>query len=81
MRITVDRERCMSAGQCVMTAPDIFTEDEDGLSMVEPGREDDGADPLVREAVFACPVQAISVADDERGVREPHDIRGTRDGR
>ncbi|MEV0526266.1 ferredoxin [Streptomyces sp. NPDC050439] len=63
MRVTVDMERCVGAGMCALTAPSVFTQDDDGFSEVLPGREDGGGDPLVREAVRACPVRAVSVEE------------------
>ncbi|MFE0377070.1 ferredoxin [Streptomyces inhibens] len=64
MRITIDQDVCIGAGQCALTAPEVFTQDDDGFSALLPGREDGAGDPLVREAARACPVQAITVADD-----------------
>ncbi|MEU6328981.1 MULTISPECIES: ferredoxin [unclassified Streptomyces] len=64
MRITIDTDRCIGAGQCALTAPGVFTQDDDGFSALLPGREDGAGDPLVREAARACPVQAIAVTDD-----------------
>ncbi|MFE4594796.1 ferredoxin [Streptomyces laurentii] len=61
MRISVDTGVCIGAGQCALVAPEVFTQDEDGFSMVLPGREEGPVGPLVREAVRACPVQAITV--------------------
>lgn len=59
--IHVEKDRCVGAGMCALTAPGVFTQDDDGLSEVLPGRTDGGGDPLVREAARVCPVQAISV--------------------
>ncbi|MFI1203337.1 ferredoxin (plasmid) [Streptomyces sp. BHT-5-2] len=64
MRITIDTNLCIGAGQCALTAPSVFTQDDDGFSALLPGREDGGGDPMVAEAVRACPVQAISVTED-----------------
>ncbi|BDH13861.1 MULTISPECIES: ferredoxin [Streptomyces] len=64
MRITIDTDICIGAGQCALTAPGVFTQDDDGFSALLPGREDGAGDPLVREAARACPVQAITVTDD-----------------
>ncbi|MEU3989431.1 ferredoxin [Streptomyces platensis] len=65
MRIAIDTDRCIGAGQCALTAPGVFTQDDDGFSALLPGREDGAGDPLVREAARACPVQAIAVTDDQ----------------
>ena len=29
MRVEVDADRCCAAGQCVLTAPEVFDQDED----------------------------------------------------
>ncbi|MFB7941861.1 ferredoxin [Streptomyces sp. NPDC127049] len=64
MHIAIDPDRCMGAGQCALVSPDVFTQDDDGFGAVLPGREDGAGAPLVREAVRACPVRAISLEDD-----------------
>ncbi|GAA2771794.1 ferredoxin [Streptomyces lavendulae subsp. lavendulae] len=64
MRISLDQDRCIGAGQCALTAPQVFTQDDDGMGEVLPGREDGHGSPLVREAARACPVSAITVAED-----------------
>lgn len=64
--ISIDRDVCIGAGQCALTAPGVFTQDDDGYSEVLPGKEDGGGDPLVREAARACPVSAITIS--EKGV-------------
>lgn len=61
VNVHVDRDRCVGAGMCALTAPSVFTQDDDGFSEVLPGRADGGGDPLVREAVRACPVQAVTL--------------------
>ncbi|MFJ2933145.1 ferredoxin [Streptomyces sp. NPDC087219] len=61
MRISIDGELCIGAGQCAMTSPDVFTQDDDGFGMVVPGQDGGSGGPLVREAARACPVRAISV--------------------
>ncbi|MBZ4015046.1 ferredoxin [Streptomyces purpurogeneiscleroticus] len=62
--ISIDKDLCIGSGQCALTAPKTFTQDDDGLSELLPHAEDAPADPLAREAARACPVQAITVADD-----------------
>jgi ferredoxin len=63
MHIEIDRDVCIGAGQCALTAPGVFTQDDDGFSMLIPGREDGAGDPMVREAARACPVGAITVKE------------------
>ncbi|MEU0744325.1 ferredoxin [Streptomyces sp. NPDC006134] len=62
MRIDIDKDVCIGAGQCALTAPDVFLQDDDGYGTLAPGREDGGGSPLVREAARACPVGAITVS-------------------
>ncbi|MFJ5547541.1 ferredoxin [Streptomyces sp. NPDC093225] len=61
MHIDIDHGVCIGAGQCALTAPEVFAQDDDGFSTLLPGREDGHGSPLVREAVRACPVAAIAV--------------------
>ncbi|MFD9337146.1 ferredoxin [Streptomyces sp. NPDC060028] len=63
MHIDIDTAVCIGAGQCALTAPEVFTQDDDGFSALVPGREGGDGSPLVREAARACPVSAISVVE------------------
>ncbi|MFD7878616.1 ferredoxin [Streptomyces sp. NPDC059378] len=63
MRIDIDKDVCIGAGQCALAAPGVFTQDDDGFSMVLPGREDGAGDPMVKVAVKACPVGAITLSE------------------
>jgi ferredoxin len=57
MRISADRDVCVGAGQCVLAAPAVFDQDDDGLVVVNaPDSPDDDA---VRDAVHLCPAGAI----------------------
>lgn len=58
MRIDIDKDVCIGAGQCALAAPKVFTQDDDGLSELLPEAE---PGPMVGEAARACPVQAITV--------------------
>ncbi|MBV8931566.1 MAG: ferredoxin [Kutzneria sp.] len=63
MRINVDRDRCVGAGQCVLAAARVFDQDDDGLVTVltlDPPAEEADA---VREAVHLCPSGAISLVE------------------
>lgn len=64
MRITVDQDKCVSSGQCVLNAMDVFDQrDEDGVvELLEP--EPDAAQyDIVRAAAAACPALAIDIQD------------------
>jgi ferredoxin len=40
MHIDIDKDSCIGAGQCALTAPDVFAQDDDGYSTVRPGRSE-----------------------------------------
>ncbi|MEV7533069.1 ferredoxin [Streptomyces hydrogenans] len=71
MRISIDPDICMGAGQCALVSPDVFTQDDDGFGTVLPGREDGAGGTLVREAARACPVQAISLGERQARTQAP----------
>jgi ferredoxin len=58
-RVVVDREVCMSAGVCEVTAPEVFELDDDGVLVV---REPTDL-AAVEAAVRACPTGALSITD------------------
>ena len=60
--ITIDKDVCIGAGQCVLTAPGVFAQDDDGFSGLLPARADGTVDPMAREAARACPVRAITIS-------------------
>lgn len=63
MKISADRDVCISAGNCVMVASAVFDQDDDGIVVVlvddVPADEEEHA----REAAKLCPSQALRVAD------------------
>nr|WP_091672609.1 ferredoxin [Micromonospora auratinigra] len=62
MRIRVDRDRCCGSGNCVLTAPDVFDQDdEDGLVLLRGTEPAPDALDRVRRAVDLCPAGAISL--------------------
>jgi ferredoxin len=64
MKIAADREICIGAGMCVLTAPAVFDQDDDGIvellvEDVPPGETD-----AARQAVALCPSGALRALDD-----------------
>ncbi|CAM3223889.1 ferredoxin [Sporolactobacillus spathodeae] len=65
----VDKETCISCGACQMAAPDIFGEDDDGLSFsliddnkgIKPIPEDLLDD--LEDACDGCPTESILVSN------------------
>jgi ferredoxin len=64
MRVTVDTGRCIGAGQCVLSSPDIFDQDANGIVALINTRPDESARDLVRNASVTCPSQSITIHDD-----------------
>ena len=63
MRISVDTDKCVGGGQCVMTADDLFDQDDDGIVVLldaEPGAD---RLPEARTAARLCPSGAIEVEE------------------
>lgn len=63
MRIRIDREKCVSAGNCVVTAPTAFVLDDDQKArLVDPGSVDEDSLWLAAEM---CPTEAIILERDD----------------
>jgi ferredoxin len=59
VRITADRSVCIGAGMCVLTAPEVFDQDDDGLVVLLVEEPAGAAARAAAEAVRLCPSQAI----------------------
>lgn len=64
MRITVDTDRCIGAGQCVLSAPEVFDQGDDGLVTVLAPKPSDSVQGAVRQAGLLCPSRTITVHED-----------------
>jgi ferredoxin len=64
-KIVADLDRCVGAGQCVLTDPDAFDQsDEDGTVVVlRDTPADDEALKRGRVAVDICPSRALSLTE------------------
>jgi ferredoxin len=63
VKVQADRDVCISAGNCVMAAADVFDQDDDGLVVVLVDEVPDGDEDNAREAIRLCPSQALRVVD------------------
>ncbi|GAB3887062.1 ferredoxin [Kibdelosporangium lantanae] len=63
MEVEADRERCISAGRCMATAPNVFDQDDDGIVLVLAPRPDAADEDLVRESAYLCPALAIQLTE------------------
>ena len=57
----VDHDVCIGAGLCVLAAPGVFDQDDDGLVMVIGSQRPDAGDDAVAQAVRNCPSGALSL--------------------
>lgn len=64
MKVSVEADKCVAAGQCVLLAPEVFDQrEEDGVVVLldeAPAPEHRGA---VREAAVVCPAAAIHLIE------------------
>jgi len=63
-KITVDRSVCIGSATCVVIAPDAFELDSEGISVVKLDALKVDQETLLN-AAKSCPVQAISVFDED----------------
>jgi len=64
MKVSVDQHKCVSSGQCVVTAPDIFDQrEEDGVVQLITANPADQHAEAVCQAEALCPAEAITIHD------------------
>jgi ferredoxin len=62
MKVAVDQDRCIAAGQCVAAAPGVFDQrDSDGVVVLLKATTDADEEDDVRQAAAVCPAVAIKV--------------------
>lgn len=61
MRIEADRETCIGAGLCVLTADAVFDQDDGGVVLVLAEQVPDGEEQRVLDAVNLCPSGALQL--------------------
>jgi len=63
MKVLLDEEKCVGAGQCVLAADDVFDQrDEDGIAVLLDEHPDQERLGAVETAAQLCPAQAIRIA-------------------
>lgn len=63
MKVTVDRDLCIGAGNCVAIAPSVFRLDDERKAVVMVPSSID--DETLEEAAESCPTMAVILEDDE----------------
>lgn len=63
MHITVDRDRCVGSGNCVLTLPLVFDQDDErGLVVLRAADPPDELADRIHRAADLCPAAAIAVS-------------------
>ena len=63
-RIHVDEHKCIGAGQCVLRAPRIFDQREDGIVILLDATPPPALHTAARQAADLCPAEAIIIEED-----------------
>ncbi|KPI18967.1 ferredoxin [Actinobacteria bacterium OK074] len=64
MKVTVEQDRCVAAGQCAATAPDVFDQrEEDGIVVLLTDAPAAALANDVRYAATVCPASAIHLTE------------------
>jgi ferredoxin len=65
MKIEIDQDKCVAAGQCVLAAFDVFDQrDDDGIVVLLDAAPPEAQYEAVREAAQLCPALAITLRED-----------------
>jgi ferredoxin len=64
VRISVNTGTCVGAAQCVLNAPDVFDQGEDGFVEVIVERPEGELANAAREASHLCPSRSITIHED-----------------
>jgi ferredoxin len=64
MRVSIDEDGCIGAGQCVLAAPDVFDQrEDDGVVIVLDEEPAAHLHEATREAALLCPAAVIRLAE------------------
>jgi ferredoxin len=64
MKVVIDEQKCVAAGQCVNSASDVFDQrDEDGIVMLLSKFPPVELEDDVRQAAAVCPALAITIIE------------------
>ena len=63
MKITVNEDLCVGAGQCALVAGDLFDQDDDGIVILLNAEPDPSEHAAARKATSLCPARAITLVE------------------
>jgi ferredoxin len=64
MKVTIDTDKCIGSGQCVLASPDVFDQrEEDGIVVLLNAEPPAALAAEVKQAAAVCPALAITVED------------------
>lgn len=66
MRIRVEKDKCCGAGHCVLQAPSVFDQDDDGVVVLLRDNPTGDEAGQALEAAEMCPTWAIRVVTDHQ---------------
>jgi len=61
VKIEIQRDACVGAGQCALVAGDVFDQDDDGIVLLMEPVPPAHAEAAVRRAASLCPARAIHI--------------------
>lgn len=59
MKVSVDKDLCISCGLCINTCPDVFDWDDEGKAKAKVPNVPKDHEDHAHEAVEGCPTEAI----------------------
>ena len=62
-KVIVDEDLCIGAGQCVLAAPSIFDQDDNGIVILLDATPPPGLHEAARKAAKLCPARAITIEE------------------
>ncbi|MGQ0722389.1 MAG: ferredoxin [Candidatus Eiseniibacteriota bacterium] len=62
LTVCIDRDGCISSGNCIKVAPSLFEFDAESVASFAAGADAVGPERIV-EACQVCPVEALEVTD------------------
>jgi ferredoxin len=63
VKVIADTSKCIAAGTCVLTAPELFDQDDDGLVVMVNAHPSEAERSAAREAASLCPSNAIALEE------------------